>query len=1154
MRCGSSSKAETLANALRIACSLKQAEMVGKFRAVDYGASSHSIRGQTYSSYTLFLSSLALLSTSLHPWDKPLGQGRMHLQQSSGSGSAATEPQNGTTSEMKKFVEKSSSLPFGQDLSLSSISGPTYLTAQTLIQQVAFTLSDTIFSYSPETFDLDVAVKHWKDAKEQNAFGYTTGVSAMETRAGAGSIALGYIFSKDFDMRKRHIPQAILATSATLQYLRGSLDQLSLLYNVANPVVAHVAAVDYAAGSSTGLVTDYTTAMGVVDDLGLGLVASTSAYEAQHMSLFATLLAGVLPTIHIYDGISVGRETTRIVDVLDQAGLRKNYTAILKASAGPEKKHSDNEGKAVRLLKAFNDELGTDYQPFEYRGHPQAESVVVVFGTVEASLAGQVAESLAHADHKVGMINVRIYRPFVEDLFIETLPKSARKILVLGQVKDRSAVTDPAEHSRLYSDILATLSFSASAGAVSVTDQKYPREEVWTVRKVLDVFGQKSATEEQPVASLLDADVKQYTFWDVDASASVTAPLVLGQLLSSDSSSNVATRTGHDNLAQGGAVRTDIRTSSKSIEASYSITEGNVAVVSEEKLLGDFDVVNNLKQGAVLIAKLPGAKDEDLEKRLPVGLRKGLFSKDIQLYIFDPTASVKVSEDATLETYLTQLVFLQVAREDMFSSGLEKLVAINGNSELLNELASDVHKTLREVKVPESWATIEPEVESISLPTDLNINGFSSFERIEPEPPTALKDWQIAAKGLAFKEAYGTKAALRPDLGIKTAIVTVKERRRLTPLTYDRNIFHIEFDLGDSGLTYAIGEALGIHAENDKTEVEEFIKWYGLNPDEVVEVPSREDPNVFENRTVYQSLMQNVDIFGRPPKRFYEALADFADSETEATALRTLGTGDGASEFKRRAEVDTITYADILLEFPSAHPSFHDIVRIVAPMKRREYSIASSQKAQPNSVSLLIVTVGWVDPQGRDRFGQATRYLNSLPLGAPVTVSVKPSVMKLPASTEAPIIMAGLGTGLAPFRAFVQERALQRQQGHKIGAVMLYMGSRHQREEYLYGEEWEAYMAAGVITHMGCAFSRDQPKKIYIQDRMRQTLDEIREAYLKEGGSFYLCGPTWPVPDVTEVLQEAVEKEEKSKGAKKVDSRRAIEELKDEGRYVLEVY
>jgi sulfite reductase (NADPH) flavoprotein alpha-component len=105
----------------------------------------------------------------------------------------------------------------------------------------------------------------------------------------------------------------------------------------------------------------------------------------------------------------------------------------------------------------------------------------------------------------------------------------------------------------------------------------------------------------------------------------------------------------------------------------------------------------------------------------------------------------------------------------------------------------------------------------------------------------------------------------------------------------------------------------------------------------------------------------------------------------------------------------------------------------------------------------------------------------------------------------------------------------------------------------LYGEEWEAYQDAGVITLLGRAFSRDQPQKIYIQDRMRQTVHDIIKAYIKEEGAFYLCGPTWPVPDVTEVLQEAIALDAKA-SSKKVDPRKEIERLKENLRYVLEVY
>ncbi|KAF2009609.1 sulfite reductase flavo protein component [Aaosphaeria arxii CBS 175.79] len=1082
----------------------------------------------------------------------------MHFQLTDSAGSASSPDQK----TPKTFVQESSSLPFGQQISLDSISGPTYLTAQTLVQQVAYGLSDKVFAYSAESFDLDVALKHWQKNGEKNASGYQTGISSLETRTGAGSIALGYIFSKDFDLKKRHIPQSIVASSATLDYLRPSLDQLSLLYSVANPLVAHVAAVDYSASSAAGLVTDYVSSLNLAEDLGLGLVCSPSVFETQHMSLFATLLSSVLPTIHTYDGITVGRETARLVDTISQSRLHNIYTDVLKAVSEVDKKHSDNAGRVARLLQAFNDELGEDYKLFDYYGHEEPETVLVVFGTIEASLTAQVATALAKDGDKLGVVNVRVYRPFVEEAFLEALPKSTRNVAVLGQVKDEAAVFDASEFSRLYSDVLAAVQFAFDRN-VEVTDIKYSREQVWTPSNILDVFQQAygERTQSEEVRSYVDilntADVRQYTFWNLDGSSAASAPVVLGKLLSSDSSKNVFVRSGHDNLVQGGVIRTDIRNADYTIEAPFSVDQADVAFIGDEKLLNEFDILNGVKSDSSIIVQLPGAKDEDIEKRLSPALRKAIVTKDVELFILDPKLSETAAEDSSAEAYLAQLAFLKVAREDLFTSGLSKLAAINGSPDLLEKLARELGAALREFEVPISWAEVQEDVQPLRLPADINANSFTAFETEEEEPPTELKSWQVAAKGLAFKEAFGTENVLRPDLGVKTVVATVKERRRLTPATYDRNIFHIEFDLGTTGLTYAIGEALGIHAENDKSEVEQFIKWYGLNAEEVVEVPSREDPNVFVNRTVYQSLVQNIDIFGRPPKRFYEALADFATDEKEKLSLLALGGPEGAVEFKRRAEVDTVTYADILLEYPSAHPAFHDIVRIVSPMKRREYSIASSQHVTPTSVSLLIVTVNWVDPNGRDRFGQATRYLNGLSIGSPVTVSVKPSVMKLPPKTTAPLIMAGLGTGLAPFRAFVQERAYQKQQGHEIGEVLLYMGSRHQREEYLYGEEWEAYQAAGIITLLGRAFSRDQPEKIYIQDRMRQTLPDIRRAYLQEEGSFYLCGPTWPVPDVTEVLQEAIAVEHQAKngkGAKKIDSRREIETLKEAQRYVLEVY
>ena len=1038
---------------------------------------------------------------------------------------------------------------------LSALSGPTYVTAQSLVQQVAYLLSDKIFSYSPESFDLDTALKEWAAGQEANVNGESTAVKVMETRQGAGNIALGYLFSQDFDLKKRHVPQGIVASSATLPYMRSALEQLSLLYSVASPVAAHVAAVDYA--GEDGLVSDYASALSLVEELGLGLVSSASAHEAQHMALLTTLLSSVLPSIHIYDGVRVGRETTRVIDVLGQTGLSSTYETIRNSLEDARSRHLDPQGKLLQLLQSLNGELGTDYGLFEYHGHAEPVSVLVAFGTVEASLTAQVARSLAKDGVRVGVVNVRVYRPFVEEEFLRVLPQSTKTVGVLGQVANEQAVQESGVRSALYEDVLAALTFAGREQTPSCVDLKYPRSQTWGLINTAAAFQlvyekpviQSTDNQSTPLQLLDPATVQEYTFWDVDNSGSAEAAKVLSQTLAADSASNVTTSQTNDNLVQGGTVRVDIRKSSKTLDAPYAVAAADVAYVGEIKLLGDIDVLASVKDNGKIIINAPGVKDDELEKKLPVPFRQAVALRGISLFVVDPS----VVNDAAQQPLVQQTAFLRVALPSQESVGTKKLSSVIGNSEAVENVTKDLDQMLRQIEIPEAWKTPEEPAEAPQLPKDISANSFVPFEKNEIEPPTLLKDWQTVAMGLSFKEAYGSKSALRPDQATKTFTVHVKQNTRLTPVTYDRNIFHIEFDLGDSGLKYDIGEALGVHAENDPKCVEEFIEFYGLNPDDVVEVPSREDAAVLENRTVYQALIQNVDLFGRPPKRFYEALSEFATDEKEKKDLLTLGGPEGNVEFKRRAEVDTVTYADILLEYTSAHPDFHELIRIVGPSKRREYSIASCQKVTPNSVALMIVAVNWVDPSGRDRFGMATRYMSRLSPGTPVTVSVKPSVMKLPPKSTQPLIMAGLGTGLAPFRAFVQHRALEKSQGKEIGSVLLYMGSRHQREEYCYGEEWEAYQEAGVVTLLGAAFSRDQPQKIYIQDRMRQSLPEIMQAYIREEGAFYLCGPTWPVPDVTAVLEEAIAAEAKNNG-KKVETRKEIEKLKEEERYVLEVY
>ncbi|KAK3383996.1 hypothetical protein B0T24DRAFT_607100 [Lasiosphaeria ovina] len=1073
----------------------------------------------------------------------------MQLKHQDGTGGVATPAAPKITPA--DHIKSSASLPKEQPVSLGSISGLSYVNSQLLVQQTAYKLSDKIFSLSPETFDLDVAVKGWSLAGEKNIHGEATTVVSLQTRAGAGAFALGYIFSKDFDLSKRHIPQSLLAPSLSLRHLRSSLDQLSLLYGVASPFVAHIAAADYSAND--GLITDYESALQTAEDLGLGLVSSSSAYEIQHMSIFATLLATLLPTIHIYDGLRTARETLRVVDALGEESIAGLYEKIAKV-AGSLNKRLDTAGKVVELLRAFNDELGTEYAPFEYSGHEAPDTVLVVFGSAESQLAKQVVDTLAAEGKKVGSLNVRVYRPFIEEAFLEALPESVQQIAVLGQVRDAVSIDDASVQSALYSDVLAAVSFSDRwSQEPVVVDVKYPASALHTpssIASILHGLGAKHAQNEVSFGLNSLDQVQQYSFWDLDNSTAVESPSILGKLLGHVSTNNVYVHKVYDNLLQGGIVRTDIRSSKKPIQAPFAVEDADVVFVGEERLLKEIAIVKGAKPGGKLVLNLPNFKEEDLEKRIPAAARKEVLEKALRLFVLDSAYSPAVEKEAQL---LVELAFLQAAVPEITVDQLAKLPWVSRDQVTLVECADALAQSFRSVEVPAAWADVSADDAATATVQGAVFNSFVSFQKEEPEQILKLNDWQSAAKGLVFKEAYGTEDNLRPDLTVKTFTIRVKENRRLTPDAYDRNIFHIEFDLGDSGLTYNIGEALGIHADNDPKQVLEFIQLYGLNADDLVQVPSREDPAVWETRTVYQSLIQNIDILGKPPKRFFESLAEFATDEKEKAKLEFLGGKDGAEEFKRLSEVETITYVDVLELFQSARPDFHDLVRIVSPLKRREYSIASAQAVTPTSVALMIVVVNWVDTKGRTRYGQATRYLSDLAPGTAVTASVKPSVMKLPTKDTAPLIMAGLGTGLAPFRAFVQYRAMQKAQGKEIGSILLYMGSRHKREEYLYGEEWEAYVDAGVITLLGAAFSRDQPQKIYIQDRMRQTIQDVVKAYIQDEGSFYLCGPTWPVPDVTAVLEEAIAAEAKL-SSRKVDPSKEIERLKEDGRYVLEVY
>ncbi|CAE6440523.1 unnamed protein product [Rhizoctonia solani] len=815
-----------------------------------------------------------------------------------------------------------------------------------------------------------------------------------------------------------------------------------------------------------------------------------------------------------------------------------------------------------------------NFSHFTYTGSSDAEVALVLLNGPLAALA----RLLANYAPGLGVISVRALSPWSPEALRRALPESVKKVHVVEEVPNGSGA------GPLFGDVL-----TSELSGVSVRGHRIPSKRSEVFHNSVNAFAEFVAEVTSVPSGLTQgAKYKSLAFLSTPASASLA---------------HLPQVTAHTFLTQGGPIAARLLSSYDAFASSQGavisrlvLTPSNdehlskapvLSIASLEQqvdcltivdptLLASHDTFDLVKNGAPVLVLASGGAPE-VASRLPRAAIESINARNIRVYTFDvDKAAAEIgtrdSDSSLLQTALAHLVILRIYLGATATPAAVQTLSARIYGEVVagvsNVTACDAAWAgLAGVEIP----SLEPLAEDAAPPkklTSFNFNALSLDDpaydgRPTPVVPT-LGSWAEAAKRLIFREAFSpaaptltedahvTDPALRPDLTEERFLVTCTVNKRLTPLTYDRNVFHLEFDTAGTGLKYAIGEALGVHGWNDETEVLEFCEWYGADPKSVITLPVPGYSSQTHSRTVFHALQQQIDLFGRPPKSFYGALADHAENRDEAMALRFIAAPEGSATFKKLSEGDTVTFADVLRQFPSARPSLSELATIIGDIKPRHYSIASAQSAVGDRVDLLVVTVDWVTPSGSPRYGQCTRYLAGLKAGQKVTVSIKPSVMKLPPDDMQPIIMAGLGTGAAPFRAFIQHRALLVSQGKPAGPLIYYFGSRHRSQEYLYGEELEAYIADGVITHAGLAFSRDTKKKVYIQHKMREDSEMLGKMLAgPDKGVFYLCGPTWPVPDVYAALIDSLVQ---FGGKTQEEAAQYLEDLKEEERYVLEVY
>ena len=339
------------------------------------------------------------------------------------------------------------------------------------------------------------------------------------------------------------------------------------------------------------------------------------------------------------------------------------------------------------------------------------------------------------------------------------------------------------------------------------------------------------------------------------------------------------------------------------------------------------------------------------------------------------------------------------------------------------------------------------------------------------------------------------------------------EHDLLTRPGSEKETRHFVLNIAGSGLTYTPGDSLGAFGRNSPTLVDELIGVLGFDPNTVVKDPKG------ESVTFRESLLKDHTV-NRANRKIMMGLAErIPQGEQRNRLMEIVDNTDVLGEY-----VNSRDYVDILQEFDEARiESPEAFLSLLSPITPRLYSIASSLQAHPGQVHLCIAIVRY-ETHGRRKKGLASGFFadDAALFMKNIPVYVQESrTFRLPQDGATDIIMCGPGTGIAPYRAFMEQRVLD----GATGRNWLIFGEQHRATDFLYGDEWLGYQEQGKLHRLDLAFSRDQPQKIYVQHRMRENARELW-AWLQNGAYFYVCGDAKRMAkDVHQTLIEIASKE-----------------------------
>jgi sulfite reductase (NADPH) flavoprotein alpha-component len=397
-----------------------------------------------------------------------------------------------------------------------------------------------------------------------------------------------------------------------------------------------------------------------------------------------------------------------------------------------------------------------------------------------------------------------------------------------------------------------------------------------------------------------------------------------------------------------------------------------------------------------------------------------------------------------------------------------------------------------------------------------------------------VEEW--AAEGSANSLAASIYTRNSPYLS------TVTANYLLTSHESDKETRHLAFAL-ERGMTYTPGDAIGVLPENRAQAVAEVLGSLGFTGDERVldhyKVEISFEEALRTRLSIGKLARGSVGLYAKLPAakaaggRGYDELQQLCGAENKARA----------EEYCSGRE-----FIDLITDFPGAVTTPQELFHVLQRLVPRLYSIASSQAVHPDSAETSVRVVRY-DSHGRSRLGVASGQLGErAQVGTVLPVFLHSNQnFRLPEDDDAPVIMVGPGTGVAPFRAFLEERQAKGARGDN----WLFFGDQHASSDFLYENELKAMLANGVLTRLDTAFSRDQAKKIYVQDRMAEQAAELYK-WLERGAYFYVCGDaTQMAKSVETALIDAV-----ANGAQTTPERAAeyASAMKKQQRYQRDVY